>query len=169
MSVETLISVEDYLQNSYSPDCHYVRGRLVERDVGEKEHGRIQRALIRYMAKYRDAGLEVWPEQRLQINLEHYRAVDVCITQGEPEEQIFRTAPLVCIEILSRKDSLTDLQEVVDDYAAIAVPYIWIINPWKRIAYVASSRGFERVADGVFRTNSPHPEIAIPVYELYQM
>ena len=95
--------------------------------------------------------------------------VDVCITQGEPLEQIFTAPPLVCIEILSRQDSMSDLQEVTDDYVAIGVPYIWMINPWKRIAYVRSTHGFEKVADGVFRTRSPHPELVIPVDELYQM
>ena len=137
--------------------------------MGEKEHGRIHRALIRYLAKYRDAGLEAWPEQRIQITGEHYRVVDVCVTEGEPDEQIFTTAPLVCIEILSRKDSLSDLQEVIDDYMRIGVPYTWIINPWKRIAYIGSSQGFEKIADRVLRTSGPHPELVVPVDELYNL
>jgi hypothetical protein len=48
MSVGALVPVEEYLSTSYSPDRDYIRGRLVERNVGEKEHGRMQRALIRY-------------------------------------------------------------------------------------------------------------------------
>jgi Uma2 family endonuclease len=168
-STGTLISVEDYLNTSFSPDCHYVGGALVERNGGEKEHGRIQRALIRYLAKYRSAGLEAWPEQRIQISPDHYRVVDVCITEGEPEGQIFVEPPLVCIEILSRNDTLDQLQEVIDDYAKIGVPYIWIINPWKHIAYVGSPAGFVRVSDGIFRTASPHPDVMIPLDELYSL
>jgi len=167
VSTGTLITVEDYLNTSFSPDCHYVGGTLVERNMGEKEHGRIQRALIRYLAKYRGAGLEAWPEQRIQITPDHYRAVDVCITQGEPEGQIFVDPPLVCIEILSRKDTLDQLQDVIDDYAILGVPYCWIVNPWKRAAYVGSPGGFEKVPDRIFRTIAPHPELVIPVDELY--
>ena len=163
----TLISVEDYLNSSFSPDCHYVGGTLLERNVGEKEHGRIQRALIRYLAKYRTAGLEAWPEQRIQIGPDHYRVVDVCVTEGEPEGQIFVDPPLVCIEILSRNDTLDQLQDVIDDYASLGVPYCWIVNPWKRLAYVASSHGFEKVPDGIFRTLAPHPELTIALDELY--
>ena len=168
MSAGALIPVEEYLSSSYSPDCHFVEGRLVERNVGEKEHGRMQRALIRYLARYRDSGLEAWPEQRLNISNNHYRVCDVCVTEGEPDSQIF-TGALVCFEILSRKDTLHQLQEVIDDYLRIGVPYCWIIDPWKRAAYVASSRGFERLADGVFRTVRPYPELVVPVHELYDL
>jgi Uma2 family endonuclease len=164
-----LISVEDYLNTSFSPDCHYVGGTLVERNVGEKEHGRIQRALIRYLGKYRSSGLEAWPEQRIQITPDHYRVVDLCITIGEPEGQIFTEPPLVCIEILSRNDTLDQLQDVIDDYTKIGVPYCWIINPWKRIAYAASSAGFDKLPDRIFRTSPPHPELAIPLDELYTL
>ena len=157
------------MNTSYSPDCHYVGGTLVERNVGEKEHGRIQRALIRYLAKYRASGLEVWPEQRIQITADHFRVVDVCITEGEPEGQIFTAAPLICIEILSRNDNLDQLQDVIDDYLKIGVPYCWIVNPWKRIAYAASPAGFEKLPDGIFRTKPPHSELTIPLDGLYAL
>lgn len=169
MSPGTLISVEDYLNTSYSPDCHFVSGMLVERHVGEKEQGRIQRALIRYLPRYRADGLETWPEQRIQITSDHYRVVDVCVTVGEPDAQIFTDPPLVCIEILSRRDTLDQLQEVIDDYARIGVPYSWIINPRKRVAYIGSSGGFEKVPDRVLRTISPHPDLVIPLDELYSL
>jgi Uma2 family endonuclease len=168
MSAGASIPVEEYLSTSYSPDCHFVEGLLVERNGGEKEHGRMQRALIRYLARYRDSGIEAWPEQRLNIRDNHYRVCDVCVTEGEPEAQIFSGA-LVCFEILSRKDTLHQLQEVIDDYLAIGVPHCWIIDPWKRVAYVALPRGFERLADGVFRTSPPYPELVVPLDELYNL
>lgn len=168
MSVGALIPVEEYLVTSYSPDRHFVDGRLVERNVGEKEHGRIQRALIRYLGRYREAGLEAWPEQRLNITERHYRVCDVCVTEGEPNSQIFSEA-LVCIEILSRRDTLDELQDVINDYLSIGVPYCWIINPWKNLAYVATAKGFERVPDNVLRTEAPHPELSIPVNDLYAL
>ena len=163
MGVETLISVEEYRRSSYSPDRHFVDGHLMEREVGEKEHGRMQRALIRFFERYRTAGLEAWPEQRVQISPERYRVVDLCVTEGEPAEQIFTAPPLICFEILSRRDSLHDLQEVIDDYAGMGVPYRWIINPWKRVGYVGSAHGFEKLVDGIFRTSGPHAEVVVPL------
>jgi len=169
MSIETLIPVAEYLEGSYSPDCHYVEGHLVERNAGEIEHSRIQRASIEYLAKYRKVGLHAWPEQRIQISGDHYRVVDVCVTEGEPVGPIITAPPLVCIEILSRKDSVSQLQEVIDDYLRIGVPYCWIIDALKRTAYTASTRGFQKLEDRVFRTSSPHPELIISVDDLYSL
>jgi Uma2 family endonuclease len=165
----TSIPVLEYLESSYSPDCDYIHGQLIERNEGEIEHSEIQHALSVFMARYRGAGLRAWPEMRIQISSDHYRVVDFCITEGRPQGPIFTTPPLVCIEILSRKDSLRQLQEVIDDYVSIGVPYCWIIDPVKPAAYIGSARGFERVADRVFRTRSPHPEIVIPVDELFNL
>ncbi len=38
---ETLISLNEYLNTSYSPDCEYVDGRILERNWRERDHDRI--------------------------------------------------------------------------------------------------------------------------------
>jgi hypothetical protein len=53
MSVETLISVEEYLSTACHPDVEYEDGVLVERNVGDWLHSLVQRNLI------------VWPDSRL--------------------------------------------------------------------------------------------------------
>ncbi len=42
MASATLISVEQYLRTSYSPDREYLDGRVVERNLGEKDHSILQ-------------------------------------------------------------------------------------------------------------------------------
>ena len=49
MGVATLTSVKEYLRTSYHPDREYVDGRIVERNLGEKPHSRIQRKLVVYL------------------------------------------------------------------------------------------------------------------------
>ena len=72
MATGTLISVDEYLATSYSPDKEYVGGVLVERIAGEKPHSRIQRNLIlAFYARYR--GLHVWPKLRMRTVGEHHR------------------------------------------------------------------------------------------------
>jgi hypothetical protein len=62
-----LISVAEYLRTAYSPDCDYVDGEVQERNVGEKDHNRTQRQLIRYFcAKEQEWKAFCFPEQRLQ-------------------------------------------------------------------------------------------------------
>jgi len=38
MPSRTLVSVDEYLHTSYDPDCDYVDGAIVERNVGERDH-----------------------------------------------------------------------------------------------------------------------------------
>jgi hypothetical protein len=49
MASRTLISVEEYLRTSYRPDCDYVDGEVVERNVGEKDHSSLQKRIILYL------------------------------------------------------------------------------------------------------------------------
>ena len=37
-----LLSLEAYLQTSYRPDCDFVDGVLEDRNVGERDHNRLQ-------------------------------------------------------------------------------------------------------------------------------
>ena len=68
MAVEALVSVEEYLATSYDPDLEYVDGRLVERNVGEPDHGRLQLLIadaLRAFEKLR--GVRVFVETRLLV------------------------------------------------------------------------------------------------------
>jgi hypothetical protein len=38
MASTTLISVSEYLKNSYRQDCDYLDGRIEERNVGKHDH-----------------------------------------------------------------------------------------------------------------------------------
>ena len=38
-----LIPVEEYLRTVYRPDCDYIDGEVLERNLGEKPHARLQR------------------------------------------------------------------------------------------------------------------------------
>jgi hypothetical protein len=44
MATGVLVSEEEYPRTSYRPDCDYVDGEVVERNLGEYEHGSTQRA-----------------------------------------------------------------------------------------------------------------------------
>jgi hypothetical protein len=40
--VQVAVPVEEYLSTAYHPDVDYIGGHLEERNVGEKEHGKLQ-------------------------------------------------------------------------------------------------------------------------------
>ncbi|HEV2618913.1 MAG TPA: Uma2 family endonuclease [Acidobacteriaceae bacterium] len=81
-------------------------------------------------------------EQRVQTSVSRFRVPDVCVIPlATSAEEIVRTAPLLCIEILSREDRMSDIQERVEDYLAMGVPAVWVIDPRRRRAYAAVPSG----------------------------
>ena len=122
--------------------------------MGEKPHSRIQKFLCQYLGlREEELGIVVYPEQRVQTSETRYRVADVCVTwAGEREDEdefIVTVPPLLCVEILSRRDSLTAMQDRVDDYKRMGVREVWVIDPLRRKAYTASERGFLRPEEDV--------------------
>ena len=66
MGASTQVSLSEYLASSYKPDCEYVDGELVERNVGEGPHSYIQVALSAwFFAQQNRLGLLTLTEQRV--------------------------------------------------------------------------------------------------------
>jgi Uma2 family endonuclease len=166
MGTATLVSVEDYLSTSYSPDREYLDGRIVERNLGEKTHSSIQTNLIIYLgARRKELGIKVYAEQRVQVSPTRFRIPDVTVVKASQfQGEIFKAPPHLCIEVLSKDDTLDYMQEKIDDYLGFGVPYIWIINPRLRKGYVATKAGIVEAESGVLETSDP--EIRVPVAEL---
>src|ERR1700736_4171757 len=78
MSVETLISVEEYLNTSYDPDVEYVDGVLVEHNVGDWLHSLVQSNLI-FALRRKYPHIYVMAELRSQTSSNRYRLSDVCV------------------------------------------------------------------------------------------
>jgi Uma2 family endonuclease len=166
---QTLVSVEEYLNTSYEgPDREYVDGRIVERNLGEKDHSRPQRKLIQFLGSL-ESSLRTYafPEQRLQVKATRFRIPDVCAYIGsEPDEQIFRTPPFLAIEILSKDDRASDLQEKLDDYRDFGIPFVWVVDPRTRRGYTHSlEAGFEIRQSGLHAKN---PDIDLPIERLFE-
>jgi Uma2 family endonuclease len=99
---------ERVLSTNYRPDCDYVDGRIVERNVGEKDHSRLQAQLTIYLGILaKQSRIHVYVEQRVQVLATRFRIPDVCVVlDQEPDEQIFTAPPFICIEILSKDDTI---------------------------------------------------------------
>jgi len=130
MSVTELIPVEEYLSTDYSPDRDFVDGMLEDRNVGERDHSRLQGALIAWLyARRRELGIEIYPDQRVQVSASRDRVPDICVTVGEPDEQIFTTPPFLCMEILSPEDQMGRVLVKIADYLDFGVRFVWLIDP----------------------------------------
>jgi Uma2 family endonuclease len=150
MSSATLIPVSEYLETAYSPDCDYIDGELLERNVGEREHAALQAIIVNIFQTNRRAwGVFGMPELRTQVSNFNYRVPDVCIVRAsDPRDRIVRTPPLICIEILSSGDTLTGLKKRVDNYIGMGVRDIWTLDPWNRKGYVCTAKAFAEPESG---------------------
>jgi Uma2 family endonuclease len=165
--VDTLISVEEYLHTVYWPDCDYVDGELVDRNVGGKSHAKAQWKIMLLLQQGR-AKWNIFPTQetRVQISQTRYRIPDICaFVDPEPDEEIFTRPPLLCVEILSPEDRMGRMQERIDDYLGFGVEYVWVVDPRSRRAWIYRLEGMREVHDGVLRT--ANPDIEIPLADVF--
>jgi len=166
MSTAVFVPVSEYLDAVYRPDREYIDGEVLERNLGELDHSRFQMLLSRYLSnREKQWGIVVLPEQRVQVKATRFRVPDVTVVSGPlPTTSILREAPFLCIEILSKGDSMDDVQERIDDYLAFGVPHVWVVNPRKLRAFHYTVDGIKEAKDGILRTTNP--EIVVPILEL---
>ena len=167
MQASTLIPVEEYLVSNYDPDREYLDGVLVERNVGEYDHARLQLLLGVFLAaREKQWGLRTGVEQRMQIRADRFRVPDLCLLRRlNPIHQVLTDPPFVCIEILSPADSLESLQERIDDYLGFGVPYVWVVSPRSRRGWIYTAEAIREAKDGMLR--AANPDIEVPLAELF--
>lgn len=156
MATTTQVPLETYLHTVYRPDCEYIDGELRERNVGEKNHSRMQMDLCRVFYEHeREWQIEALPALRVQVSPTRFRVPDLTVLRADaPDEQIITHPPLIAIEILSPSDSLLGMREKIEDYLAFPIPNIWIVDPSDRMGYICRS--------GSFREWQPSSRLSVP-------
>ena len=168
MPTATMVTISEYLETSYRPDCDYIDGELQERNLGESDHSRLQISLASYLfSREMLWGISAFTEQRVQVRDTRYRVPDITVVAGPVTGiPVLREPPFLCIEILSRGDSMDEVQSRIDDYLAFGVPYVWVLNPRTRRGFVYTPDGMTEAKDGTLRTAGP--DIEVPFSELRQ-
>jgi len=163
----TTVPLNEYLTTSYRPDCEYLDGELLERNVGEWDHSRLQMLLSRFLSNREEQwGVLVVPEQRVQVKRTRFRVPDIAVlTGGAPSGPIIEEPPFLCIEILSRSDRMEEMQERIDDYLDFGVRYVWLIRPRTRRAFIYTREGVTEVKDGTLRTKDPELRVVLSELE----
>ncbi len=163
MAVATRISVKEYLETTYRPDRDYVDGEVLERSWGERDHSQPQALLAAYfLVRRKEWGIWALTEQRVQVKPDRFRIPDVCVLGVDaPYEQIVTSPPLICIEILSKDDSFASIVERLDDYIAMGVPNVWVIDPRLRRAYEYTGEALLEAKEGILRTATRGIEVPL--------
>jgi Uma2 family endonuclease len=130
-----LISLDEYLHTSYSPDREYVDGFVVERSLGQGKHAYTQTMLSHRLNDLLiPKGWMALVEQRVKVAPLRVRIPDICVLLQL--EDVVTAAPRLCIEVLSPDDRWNRVNERIRDFQAIGVECIWVIDPWARRAWI---------------------------------
>lgn len=164
---ETFVTVREYLRTSYSPDCEYVDGRIVERLWGEMDHSILQGYFIYLFHSHRlDWGVDVFPSLRTKVSATRFCVPDVLVVRDDLHvESILDQPPLIVIEILSPEDQWSRMQEKADDFLAFGTEHIWVFDPIRRLAWTADRSGLHLVnADAL---NVPGTPIRVEIGDVF--
>jgi Uma2 family endonuclease len=134
MATSTAVPVEEYLSTTYHPDMEYVDGQLLERHVGEYFHSMLQGLITGELnSRRRKRGFRLFPELRVRVSDEpRYRIPDICVKALPHTVTPVLQCPDLAIEIVSPDDSASEMLIKISDYVAAGIPYIWVVDPYKR-------------------------------------
>ena len=163
MSTAAQVSLEEYLNTSYEPDCDYVDGVLEERNVGKRRHARTQTRLALWLgAREQRYGYQVVVEQRVKVAGTRVRIPDICLLPASDDDEVTQGPPLLCIEVLSPEDRWSRVDVRLKDYLAFGVPTIWVIDPYANEAWVVTAEAPRtKVEDGILRCADPALEVKL--------
>src|ERR1044071_8642004 len=81
MGTTTKISVEEYLHTAYRPDVEYVDGEIQERNVGEIEHARMIKAVLKWFMQHEmEWRVEALSDVRVQVSPDRFRIPAICVS-----------------------------------------------------------------------------------------
>jgi Uma2 family endonuclease len=131
----SLVSLEEYMATSYSPDCEYIDGVLLERNVGQGKHAYTQGAMLMKLVELlMPKGLMAMIELRVRVARTRVRIPDLCVI-GQLQETV-TIPPRLCVEVLSPDDRWSRTNISIRDYQAIGVPCIWVVDPYSGRAWI---------------------------------
>ena len=143
--------LNQYLDTSYRPDREYVDGEIRERNVGKWEHERVQWLLAMWFGTHeKEWGIAGSTEQRVRVSQNRVRVPDLVVLAAAAQPDVLTDPPLLVIEIFSPDDTYSDTQERAQDYRAMGVQTVWIIDPKTRTG---------RMCSGVEWVESPRLEV----------
>ena len=148
MGAKVQISLEEYLAHTYEPDCDYVDGELIERNVGENWHSKTQGDFIILLGiAARARGMVVRPELRIRLGPSSYRIPDVALFAEPPSESVPATPPLLIVEVVSPDDRLSAIQAKLEEFRTFGVRHIWLADPQLKSLYTYAENGLHQVSE----------------------
>jgi Uma2 family endonuclease len=144
-----LITGEELLAMSDIGPCELIDGRIVRMNPTGLQHGDIVITLgsaLRNFVRKRQLGRVVGGEVGIYTRREpdRVRAADIAFVSQErladhPLKGFLKVAPELVVEIISPTDRWQDIRQKLEEYFAIGVQRVWIVEPDNRTVLVYRS------------------------------
>src|SRR5665213_3395629 len=138
-----LLSVDEYLarfvDGDEKPPCEYIDGFLIPKPMGTKKHSQIQSNLGFLIRSLYCKSMNALPELTTRRREGQFYIPDLVIKElakpisgryPGPNEPV-----LLCVEILSPPDRIGKLFGKCEEYHKWGVPYCWVIDLERKIAW----------------------------------
>jgi len=151
------LTIEQYMQTRYRPDCDFVDGYLEERNVGDPKHGLLQMQVGFWFLTHREWNLRAISELRTRVNSSRIRLPDVAIVNDDEDLMEYPriNPPIIAIEILSPEDRLNRVIPRLKEFLAMGVRHVWLLDPVERVAYTCTEAGLNLVEGTRLDADSP--------------
>ena len=138
-----LVPVEEYIarfvDGGEKPTCEYVDGVLIPKSMGTKKHSQVQGNITRLIGDRYDETLNPLPELTARLRKTKFYVPDIAIEDLSSPIQGRYPGPndpvLLCVEIVSPPDRIGKLFGKCEEYHKWGVPYCWVIDPERRMAW----------------------------------
>lgn len=158
--------------------CELIDGVLVEKAMGAKEGllgGWIGHMLWSHLDEH-DVGLVMGDGSPVRVRLGLVRVPDVSFVSWSripgdefPDDPVSKIIPDLAIEVLSRSNTVAEIELKLDHYFDAGVRLVWVIDPKKKKAriYTSRSRIQEIGPEGVLVGGKILPGFRLPLANVF--
>lgn len=170
----------DLLNHPEWGNCELIRGKVVPVCRPNYMHGALigeATGSLRDFIKPRNLGVVVTGDSGIYLERgpDTVRGPDIYFIStnrrpiNEAREGYLEVAPELCIEIVSPKDRWTKIVRKVEQFLAIGVKLVWVIDPRMRQAHVYRADGSAAIVrgDGVLSGEQILPGFELPLKDLF--
>lgn len=174
-----LITAEQFAEMSFDGLCELVRGEIVEMTRPDQSHGNVCNEIafaLTGWARRIGSGRVTTNDSGIltERDPDTLRGADVAffamsqLTDGKLPRGQTSLVPILCAEVLSPSNSWTEMRRKIDEYLAVGVREVWIVDPDARTV-----EAFRQDAPPVLHrqpmilTSRELPEFSVLVAELF--
>jgi len=174
-----LITAEQFAEMQFDGPCELVRGEIVAMTRPDQSHGnvcaRVAFALMRWaVPNHRgevttnDSGIltERDPDTLRGADVAFFAASQ--LMDGKLPRGQSGLVPVLAVEVLSPSNSWTQMRRKIDEYLAVGVREVWIVDPEARTVETFRTDSAPQLHRQAMVLTSPDlAEFSVPVVELF--